>query len=147
MKHYDIQAVMVFIFDDNKNLLLLKRGDNNGWEPVKGGMNEHENWEQAALREMKEETELVPKNGLVLVDIIDDEIDTAIAKKTKIKGHVSYCFVSGYKPNPSFISDIEEEHYEHKWIKYKDITYENIWPPIAGKMVIKVMELIDLGGN
>ncbi len=147
MTHYDIQAVMVFIFDDNKNLLLLKRGDNNGWEPVKGGMNKDESWEEAALREMREETELIPKNGLVLIDIIDDEVDTAIAEKTKIKGHVTYCFVSGDKPNPRFASDIEEEHYEYKWIKYLDITSENIWPPIAGKMVVKVMGIIDRDTN
>lgn len=147
MEHYDIQAVMIFIFDDNRNLLLLKRGDNNGWEPVKGGMNDGESWEEAALREMREETELVPKNSLVLIDIIDDEVDTMIAKKTKIKGHVTFCFVLGDKPSPSFASDIEEEHYEYKWIKYDDIVKENIWPPIAGSMVVKVMERIEKDYN
>ncbi len=81
-----IMAVMVFVFDEEKNILLLKRTDNKQWEPIKGGINTGESWIDAGLRELKEESGVVPKNNLELLRIVDDELDTAQGKKLKSRG-------------------------------------------------------------
>ncbi len=135
-----IMAVMVFVFDDEKNILLLKRIDNGQWEPIKGGINVGEDWVSATLRELNEESGIVPKNNPELLRVIDDELDTAQGKKTKIKGHVAYCYVTGVKPNINIQQeeDGELEHDEYKWIPLEKIESEKIWPPVANSLVKEI---------
>lgn len=135
-----ILAVMVFVFDEEKNILLLKRIDNGQWEPIKGGINVGENWKSAALRELNEESSIVPKNNPELLRVIDDELDTAQGKKTKIKGYVAYCYVAGVKPNINIHQeeDGELEHDEYKWVSLEEIESEKIWPPVANNLVKEI---------
>lgn len=134
-----IEAVMVFIFDENKNILLLKRIDNGQWEPVKGGIDFGESWSEAALREIKEETGLTLVFDLKFFNIVDDELDTAKAKKTKIRGHVGYCFVSEVSPEIDLAQEEELEHNDYRWISISDIESELIYPPLAKKMLLGVI--------
>lgn len=138
-----IEAVMIFIFDDDKNLLLLKRIDNGQWEPVKGGINLGEVWGDAALRELKEETGLDPVSSPELLGVVNDELDTAKAKKTKIRGHVSYCFVSGISPKVDLNSDEELEHSDYKWINLADVEGAPIYPQIAKDLLLKIVKDFD----
>jgi 8-oxo-dGTP pyrophosphatase MutT (NUDIX family) len=139
-----IMAVMVFVFDEKKNILLLKRTDNGQWEPIKGGINDGENWINAALRELKEESGIVPKTNPELVNIIDDELDTKQGKKTKIKGHVTYCYVAGIKPSINIQEEEngELEHDEYKWISLEESGNEKIWPPITNNLLKEIIEKI-----
>lgn len=132
-----INAVMIFVFDKEKNLLLLKRADNNKWEPVKGGINEGESWADAAAREVLEETGQKITNPK-LVDIVFDTLDTAEGKNTKIKGHVCFCYIN--KIMPPIV--IEEEHIDYKWIKYDSIPKEKLYPPLANKLMKIVIQQI-----
>jgi 8-oxo-dGTP diphosphatase len=65
------------IFRKNKNnteVLLVKRADNNKWCIPGGHLENKENSIDAAIREIKEETNLnLNKKNLFLVDQIDDE--------------------------------------------------------------------------
>lgn len=49
---------MWIVFDEEENILLLKRVDRGNWEPVKWGMEELESPEATILRELHEETGL-----------------------------------------------------------------------------------------
>jgi len=139
-----IMAVMIFVFDDKRNILLLRRIDNKKWEPVKGGINPGEEWHVAALRELEEEIGITPTLEPKLVSIVDDELDTHEGKKTKIKGHVSYCFVPGLTPIPALekIED-EMEHDDFRWVSYEEIENEELFPPLANKLIREVKIKLD----
>ncbi len=137
-KEKQIMAVMVFLFDEKKNILLLKRIDNEQWEPIKGGINIGENWTTAALRELKEESGFIPFKKPELVAIIDDELNTERKDKTKIKGYVTYCDVVGVKPIPNIEEDGELEHNDYKWISFEKIENEKMWPPIANNLIEEI---------
>jgi len=133
-----IMAVMIFVIDSGKNVLLLKRVDNNQWEPIKGGINIGETWLNATLRELKEETGFIPQTMPELIAIVNDEIDTEQGSKTKIKGYVSYCYISGIEPIPILNGDNEFEHNNFKWISIKKIEREKIYPPIANNLIVEI---------
>jgi len=139
MKKKLIEAVMVFVFDEENNLLLLKRNDNNKWEPVKGGIKEGECWLSASEREVNEETGLTITFGPVLVSVVNDTLDTSQGKATKIKGYVSYCYVDGKKPKPKLEEGEPPEHKDYKWVKENIVLKKNIYPPIANKLIRVVL--------
>jgi len=137
-----IMAVMVFVFDEEKNLLLLKRCDNGQWEPVKGGVKDGEDWNAAGLRELGEEAGFAPDSGLKLLKIVDDELVTSKGK-TNIKGHVSYCYVSGIKPTPILTGDEEgKEHDDYRWVNFSDIHKEELFPPLANELVKEISDIV-----
>ncbi len=140
-----IMAVMVFVFDEEKNLLLLKRADNGQWEPIKGGINIGENWMAAAVRELKEESGIVPKTKPELVTIVNDELDTSQGAKTKIKGCITYCYVSGIKPAPNIKEEEngELEHNDFKWISFENIESEKMYSPLANSLIIKIKKKLN----
>lgn len=140
MAQYDIMAVMIFIFDSHKNLLLLKRCDNGFWEPVKGGMNAGESWTHAAAREMKEETGLSSNSGFTLFEVVNDKLQKGDGVMLSIKGHVTFCFVPGERPTPDFSLDTEIEHENYRWVALTDLEQEIIWPSIAKDMLAKIID-------
>jgi 8-oxo-dGTP pyrophosphatase MutT (NUDIX family) len=141
----NISAVMVFVFDNKKNILLLKRIDNKRWEPVKGGINNGENWSHAAKRELHEETGFYPVGKIVLLKIINDDL-TLKNNRIKINGHVTYCAISGEKPTPIISGEEtgEAEHEDYKWVNIGSIKSLNIFPKIANTMVTKAIKAINL---
>jgi len=133
-KNKVITAVMVFVFDNENNILLLNRIDNNNWEPVKGGINPGETWQEAAIRELNEETGFNPKNSPELIVTVDDELDTKQGEKTKIRGYVSYCHIDGVRSIPRLEEENgEKEHRAYRWITKEDLKKEKIYPPAADK--------------
>ncbi|MCU0680586.1 MAG: NUDIX hydrolase [Planctomycetes bacterium] len=137
-----IMAVMIFVFDGEKNLLLLKRCDNGQWEPVKGGVKDGEDWHAAGLRELKEEAGFAPDSGLKFLKVVDDELITSKGK-TKIKGHVSYCRVFGVKPTPTLTGDEEgKEHDDYRWINFNNIHKEELFPPLANELVKEISDIV-----
>lgn len=137
-------AVMVFIFDNKKNLLLLKRIDNDQWEPVKGGIDIGEDWTKAGLRELKEETGMDPAKAPELFSVVDDELDTSQGTKTKIKGYVTYCFIDEEKPALSLDNNKDKEHMNYKWVPFGEIEKENIYPPLANSLVVEIKKVMSL---
>jgi len=143
-KEKNIIAVMVFVFDNKKNLLLLKRVDNREWEPVKGGVEYNESWQTAALRELREETGFKPFLSPQLVAIVDDELYTPKGVKLKINGHITYCLLSEVMPVPELRDyDNEIEHDDYKWISFDGIKNEKISPPIAVKFIDKIKNIVE----
>lgn len=142
-KEKNIKAVMVFVFDSEYNLLLLKRVDNKEWEPIKGGMNYNESWQAAALRELHEETGIKPSLSPQLVEIVDDELYTPKGVKLKIKGHITYCLLSQVMTIPELREyDDEIEHDDYKWISFNNIENEKMSPPIAMKFIDKIKNIV-----
>ncbi len=139
MNQYDIIAVMIFIFDSQQNVLLLERCDNGFWEPVKGGMDAGESWSQAAAREMREETGLSPVSEFTLFKVVDDKLKKSDDTTLNIKGHVTFCFVSGERPTPDFSLDTEIEHRNYRWVSINDLGQETVWPPIASDMLSRII--------
>lgn len=137
-KKIKVDAVMIFILDEKKNILLLKRIDNQKWEPVKGGVCESEGWREAALREMKEESDLNPIGDINLIRIVDDTILNAKGESLSIKGYVAYCFISGVKPIVELSKEEGDiDHDEYKWISYDEVSTMEIFPPIANDIIFK----------
>lgn len=130
---------MIFIFDSQQNILLLRRCDNDFWEPVKGGVDAGETWFQAAGREMKEETGLNPSSEFTLFEVVDDKLEKGDGVILSIQGHVTFCFVAGERPTPDFSLDIEVEHKDYRWVSISDLGQEILWPPIANDMLSRII--------
>jgi putative (di)nucleoside polyphosphate hydrolase len=133
-----IDAVMIFVLDQDKNVLFLKRVDNLEWEPVKGGVNPGENYESAALRELSEET------GLLVVSIkflgyTKDELKLKNGDILKIDGYIFFGRVKGVKPKPDLNLEISPEHNDYKWVSYADAIKEKIYPEVANKFIKKII--------
>lgn len=140
-KTRNINAVMVFVIDENCNILLLKRIDNDLWEPVKGGMHKKETWLDGAKRELNEETGLFPSKGPFLVDIVEDFFISEDKTEVVVNGHVSYCLVKGIKPEIKLNNNENDiDHKDSKWINIDIAIKEKIFPEIANKMLLKVIK-------
>ena len=87
------------LFDENKNLLLLKRTDNGKWEPVKGGINPGEEWKEAAFRELKEETGWVLDRLIGLRKVVDWESPNEGAKAARKREFVVAVTVNDMGPD------------------------------------------------
>ncbi|MCX6760734.1 MAG: NUDIX hydrolase [Candidatus Nealsonbacteria bacterium] len=133
----NVCGVMALILDQHNNLLLLQRIDNKKWEPVKGGILEGENDKEAAIREVKEETNLDVRPIRKVADEVSDEIITARGK-IKIKGTIWVCEIVG--KNQDVI--LAEEHSSYKWVSLDLVEKikEDIYPPIANYMIQKIKE-------
>ena len=101
----------VIIFDDNNQILLLKRSDGNKkWDLPGGHLKKGENYEQGAVREAKEETNL--------------EISGLKHVKTKEKDRIIKYFKTN-KYNGEISLD-PEEHIDYKWVKIEDLDQYSI---------------------
>mgnify|MGYP001773623266 CR=1 FL=1 len=134
----EVYAVMVFILDENGNLLLLQRKDNRKWETVKGGVLENENDEKAAIWRVKEETGLEVKNLQKLLGV-SDELTTSYGK-TKIHGSIWLCQVKC----PQVV--ITEEHLQYQPIPLRSIENVDLYTPIANFYEKKIKEVFEKRG-
>jgi len=120
---------IVLLNEDNK-VFVAKRIDNpkNFWQMPQGGVDKDENYYEAALRELKEETsiisvELIHEINKKLTYILPDHL-IGIIWKGKFKGQTQKWFVMRFIGNESEIN-INTKHPEFldwKWIDLDDLT-------------------------
>ena len=134
---------MVVLNNQNK-IFVAKRIDNpkNFWQMPQGGVDEGENYYEAALRELKEETSII---SVKLIKEIENKLTyilpnhlIGIIWKGKFKGQKQKWFVMRFVGNESEIN-IKTQHPEFldwKWINVDDL------PKIAVNFKLNIYENI-----
>ena len=123
-------GVGIVVLNNKNKVLVAKRIDNpkNFWQMPQGGIDRGENFYEAALRELKEETsivsvELIKGIEKKLTYILPDHL-IGIIWKGKFKGQKQKWFVMKFVGNESEIN-IKTKHPEFldwKWIDLEDLT-------------------------
>ena len=123
-------GVGIVVLNKKNQVFLAKRIDNpkNFWQMPQGGIDENENYYDAALRELKEETSISSVKLIKEVEkkytyILPDNL-IGIIWKGKFKGQIQKWFVFKFLGNEDEIN-INTKHPEFldwKWIDFKDLT-------------------------
>ena len=124
------KGVGVVLLNNNNKVFVAKRIDNpkNFWQMPQGGIDNGENYYEAALRELKEETSIKSVKLIQEIDrkftyILPDHL-IGIIWKGKFKGQIQKWFVMRFIGNESEIN-INTKHPEFldwKWINLDDLT-------------------------
>ena len=123
-------GVGVILLNKNNQVFVAKRIDNpkNFWQMPQGGVDEGEEYYEAGLRELKEETsiesvELIQEIEKKLTYILPDEL-IGIIWKGKFKGQTQKWFIMRFIGNESEINinTKKPEFLEWKWINLEDLT-------------------------
>ena len=124
------KGVGIILLNDENKVFVAKRIDNpkNFWQMPQGGIDEGEDYYEAALRELKEETSVVSVKLIQEIDkkltyILPDHL-IGIIWKGKFKGQTQKWFVMRFTGNESEIN-INTKHPEFldwKWIDLEDLT-------------------------
>ena len=140
-KNLPLRSGVGIVLLNNKNkIFVAKRIDNpkNFWQMPQGGLDKGENYYQAALRELKEETsivnvELIKEIDKKLTYILPDHL-IGIIWKGKFKGQIQKWFVMRFVGNDSEIniSTKKPEFLDWKWIDLEDL------PKIAVNFKVEV---------
>ena len=124
------KGVGIVLLNKKNKIFVAKRIDNpkNFWQMPQGGIDEGEDYHEAALRELKEETSIV---SVVLVQEIDEKLTyilpdhlIGIIWKGRFKGQIQKWFVMKFVGNDSEINihTKKPEFLDWKWIDLKDLT-------------------------
>ena len=123
-------GVGVVLLNNENKVFVAKRIDNpkNFWQMPQGGVNKNESYENAAFRELKEETsiksaELVSEiNGMTTYELPNHLL--GIIWKGKYKGQRQKWFVMRFKGNDNEINlnTNNPEFLDWRWINIDDIT-------------------------
>ena len=123
-------GVGIVVLNDKNKVFVAKRIDNpkNFWQMPQGGIYRGENFYEAALRELKEETSIVSVELIKEIEkkftyILPDHL-IGIIWKGKFKGQKQKWFVMKFVGNESEIN-IKTKHPEFldwKWIDLEDLT-------------------------
>ncbi|HLW73073.1 MAG TPA: NUDIX domain-containing protein [Candidatus Babeliales bacterium] len=123
MKQLYSAGIITYTTDDDTILYLLLRYGAGHWDLPKGKIEPGETKEEAALRELMEETGLtavINENFEESVHYIFTDYDKQLAQKT------AYFFVG--KATDKHVK-LSHEHTDFKWLPYKDaveqLTYDN----------------------
>ena len=124
MKHIHSAGIVTYTIDnDNTILFLLLHYEAGHWDLPKGKIEPGETKQEAALRELMEETGLTTEldNGFEeTIGYIFTDYDKQLAQKT------AYFFTGKATSTDVKLSD---EHIGYKWLPYKDaleqLTYDN----------------------
>jgi len=137
-------GVGIVVLNNQNKIFVAKRIDNpkNFWQMPQGGVDEGEDYHEAALRELKEETsivsvELVQEISKKLTYILPNHL-VGIIWKGRFKGQKQKWFVMRFLGNESEIN-IKTKHPEFldwKWINIDDL------PKIAVKFKLNVYKNI-----
>ena len=133
-------GVGIVLLNKKNKVFVAKRIDNpkNFWQMPQGGVDKGENYYQAALRELKEETSIV---SVELIKKIDNKLTYILPKnligiiwKGKFKGQIQKWFIMRFvgKESEINIKTKKPEFLDWKWIKIEDL------PKIAVKFKIDV---------
>ena len=130
-KHLPLRnGVGIVLLNKKNKVFVAKRIDNpkNFWQMPQGGVDKNEDYYEAALRELEEETsiksvKLVKEIENKLTYILPDHL-IGIIWKGKFKGQIQKWFVFKFLGNEDEIN-INTKHPEFldwKWIDFKDLT-------------------------
>ena len=123
-------GVGIVVLNGNNKVFVAKRIDNpkNFWQMPQGGVDGSENYYEAALRELKEETsvasvELIQEIDKKLTYILPDHL-IGIIWKGRFKGQTQKWFVMRFIGNESEINinTKNPEFLDWKWIDLEDLT-------------------------
>ena len=133
-------GVGIVLLNKKNKVFVAKRIDNpkNFWQMPQGGVDKKENYYQAALRELKEETsivsvELIKKIDKNLTYILPENL-IGIIWKGKFKGQIQKWFIMRFVGNESEINikTKKPEFLDWKWINVEDL------PKVAVKFKLDV---------
>ena len=133
-------GVGIVVLNKENRIFVGKRIDNpkNFWQMPLGGVDKKENYYQAALRELKEETsivsvELIKKFDKKLTYILPENL-IGIIWKGKFKGQIQQWFIMRFVVNDSEINikTKKPEFLDWKWINVEDL------PKVAVKFKLDV---------
>ena len=124
------KGVGIVLLNDENKVFVAKRIDNpkNFWQMPQGGIDEGENYYEAAIRELKEETSVVSVKFIQEIDkkltyILPDHL-IGIIWRGRYKGQIQKWFVMRFVGNDSEINihTKKPEFLDWKWIDLKDLT-------------------------
>ena len=124
------KGVGIVLLNKKNEVFVAKRIDNpkNFWQMPQGGVDGSENYYDAALRELKEETsiesvELIQEIDKRLTYILPDHL-IGIIWKGRFKGQIQKWFVMRFIGNEAEINihTTKPEFLEWKWINLEDLT-------------------------
>ena len=124
------KGVGVVLLNKKNEVFVAKRIDNpkNFWQMPQGGVDEDENYYEAALRELKEETsiesvELIKEIDKKLTYILPNHL-IGIIWRGKFKGQTQKWFVMRFigKEGEININTKKPEFLDWKWINLEDLT-------------------------
>lgn len=139
---YGVDAIIFKVFDDGYEVLMLKReakGERfkTGWEFIKGALKVDENYLEAALREIKEETNVKVKFIGEIEGIM--EVDAKYRQKPHYdyvrKKALVFLYVDGD------VKIDKSEHKDYKWMKFEE-AIDNVWVEFGKEILIKSREII-----
>ena len=124
------KGVGIVLLNNKDKVFVAKRIDNpkNFWQMPQGGVDGSENYYEAALRELKEETSIV---SVELIKEIDKKLTyilpnhlIGIIWKGRFKGQIQKWFVMRFVGNDSEINihTKKPEFLDWKWIDLEDLT-------------------------
>ena len=123
-------GVGIVVLNRENKVFVAKRIDNpkNFWQMPQGGINKNENYYEAALRELKEETSIISVELIKEIDkkytyILPNNL-IGIIWKGKFKGQVQKWFVMRFIGNESEINinTKNPEFLDWKWIEVDDLS-------------------------
>jgi len=123
-------GVGIVVLNNKNRIFVAKRIDNpkNFWQMPQGGVDKGEDYYDAALRELKEETSIVSVKLVQEIDkrltyTLPDEL-IGIIWKGRFKGQTQKWFVMRFIGNESEINinTKKPEFLEWKWIDLEDLT-------------------------
>ena len=124
------KGVGIVLLNNENKIFVAKRIDNpkNFWQMPQGGIDEGENYYEAALRELEEETsvvsvELIQEIGEKLTYILPNHL-IGIIWKGRFKGQTQKWFIMRFIGNESEINinTKKPEFLDWKWIDLEDLT-------------------------
>ncbi len=134
------KGVGIVLLNDENKVFVAKRIDNpkNFWQRPQGGIDEGENYYEAAIRELKEETSVVSVKFIQEIDkkltyILPDHL-IGIIWRGRYKGQIQKWFVMRFvgKETEININTKKPEFLDWKWVDLDD------FPRIAVKFKLDV---------
>ena len=123
------KGVGIVLLNNENKVFVAKRIDNpkNFWQMPQGGINEGEDYYEAALRELKEETSVISIEHIKEIDkkltyILPNHL-IGIIWKGKFKGQIQKWFIMRFVGNDSEINinTKKPEFLDWKWIDLEDL--------------------------
>ena len=134
------KGVGIILLNDENKVFVAKRIDNpkNFWQMPQGGIDEGENYYEAAIRELKEETSVISVKFIQEIDkkltyILPDHL-IGIIWRGRYKGQIQKWFVMRFvgKETEININTKKPEFLDWKWVDLDDL------PRIAVKFKLDV---------